>query len=259
MNQQNIDKLRTLKLSGMAEAYEALFLKEENKEMDFDTLLGILIDHEESRRKNNKLHRLLKQAAFPEEASIEDILYYDDRKLDKELLLRLASGSYLLDGRNVILKGISGAGKSWIAIALGVQACRQFFQVQYTRLPDLLEEFKIAKYQADNSYVKLMKRLLKVDLLILDEWLLHALTNEEAALLLEIINARRQAKQSNIFCSQFDIDGWYEKLGDGTLAEAILDRIVHDSYDIFIDGKVSMRERFGVHQEARNEENDVLL
>lgn len=104
--------------------------------------------------------------------------------------------------------------------------------------------------KADDSFRKLMKKLIKVDLLVLDEWLLHALTNEEAALPLESVNARRQAKQSNIFCSQFDIDGWYEKLGDGTLAEAILDRNVHDSYDIYIDGDISMRERLGISQKA---------
>lgn len=258
MNQQNVDKLKTLKLTGMAEAYEALATTPDQHTMDVDTMLGILIDHEEAKRKNNRLQRLLKQAAFPESASIEEVLYYEDRKLDKELLLRLASGSYLLDGRNIILKGVSGAGKSWLAIALGVQACRQLFQVQYTRLPDLLEVFKLAKYQTDDSYLKSMKRLVKVDLLILDEWLLYSLTNEEAALLLEIINARRQARQSIIFCSQFEIDGWYEKLGDGTLAEAILDRIVHDSYHLFIDGKVSMRERFGVQQDQKQTESDAL-
>ncbi|MGO4940680.1 ATP-binding protein [Fundicoccus sp. Sow4_D5] len=117
-----------------------------------------------------------------------------------------------------------------IYYTLGVQACRQFYTVRYTRLPNLLEEFKIAKHQADGSYTKLMKKLIKVDLLILDEWLLYDLTDEEATLLLEIINARYEAQKSNIYCSQFDFKGWYEKLGDGvygTLAEAILDRIIH--------------------------------
>src|SRR5699024_5895500 len=98
----------------------------------------------------------------------------------------------------------------------------------------------------NGTYNKLMKKLIKVDVLILDEWLLFELTKDEATLLLEIINARYTAKKSNIFCSQFDIKGWYEKVGDGTLAEAIVARIIHNSYDIFIDGAISMREKFGV-------------
>lgn len=248
MNQQNYNKMKALKLSGMAESYETLFMNPSFKEMEFDELLGILLDHEESVRKNNKLGRLLKQAGFPEEASIENILYDADRKLNKDLLMKLSGGKYIQDGRDIVFKGVSGAGKTWLAIAYGVQACRQFYRVQYTRLPDLLEEFKIASHQADGTYTKLMKKLIKVDLLILDEWLLFELTKEEATLLLEIINARYTAKKSNIFCSQFDIKGWYEKLGDGTLAEAILDRIIHNSYDIFIDGSVSMREKFGIKE-----------
>src|SRR5699024_9870603 len=211
-----------------------------------DELLSILLDHEESVRKNNKLGRLLKQAGFPEEASIEDILYDADRKLNKDLLMKLSSGNYIQDGRDIVFKGVSGAGKTWLARAYRAQTCRKFYRVEYTSIPELLEKFKISSHQAEWTYTKLMKKLIKVDLLILDEWLLFDLTKEEATLLLEIISARYTAKKSNIFCSQFDIKGWYEKLGDGTLAEAILDRIIHNSYDIFIDGSVSMREKFGI-------------
>lgn len=249
MNQQNYDKMRMLKLSGMAEAYETLFANPGYNDMTFDELLSIMIDHEDSLRKNNKLNRLLKQAGFPVKASIEEIQYDSDRKLDKELLLKLATGSYILNGRNIIFKGVSGAGKTWLATAYGVQACRQYYKVQYVRLPNLLEDFKLAKYQANGSYGKLMQKLVKVDLLVLDEWLLYKLTNDEAALLLEIVNARHEAHKSNIYCSQFDIQGWYEKLGDGTLAEAVLDRIIHSSYDVFIDGAISMREKLGIHSD----------
>nr|WP_249260985.1 ATP-binding protein [Virgibacillus pantothenticus] len=157
--------------------------------------------------------------------------------------MEISTGNYINEGRDIVFKGVSGTGKTWLATACGVQACRQFYKVKYVRLPDLLEGFKMAIHQVDGSYTKLMKKLIKVDLLIIDEWLLFELTKDEATLLLEIINAR---KKSNIFCSQFDIQGWYEKLGDGTLAEAILDRIIHNSYDIFIDGAVSMREKFGI-------------
>lgn len=251
MNQQNFDKLKALKLPGMAESYETLFANPSFNEMSFDELLGLLLDHEESVRKSNKLNRLLKQAKFPEIAAMEDIIYDSDRKLPKELLMKLSVGDYILEGRNIVFKGVSGAGKTWLATAFGVQACRHYFKVQYTRLPDLLEEFKIAKHQADGSYSKLMKNLHQTDLLILDEWLLYELSKEEATLLLEIINSRYTAKKANIFCSQFDVKGWYEKLGDGTLAEAILDRIIYNSYDVFIDGSVSMREKLGLKATER--------
>lgn len=248
MNQQNYDKLKDLRLSGMAEAYNTLFTNPNYKDLTFDELLAIMIDHEEALRKNNKLARLISQAEFTVKASIEEIHYDADRKLNKELLMKLSTGDYILNGHNIVFKGVSGAGKTWLATAFGVQACRQFHTVSYTRLPNLLEDLKIARYQSDGSYTKLLKKLIKVNLLIMDEWLLYELTNEESALLLELINARNDAKKANIYCSQFDYEGWYGKLGDGTLSEAILDRIIHNSYDIFIDSEISMREKLGLKQ-----------
>lgn len=169
MNQQNYDKLKQLRLSGMADAYETLLENPSYNDLTFDELLAIMIDHEDSVRKSNKMNRLLKQAKFTVKASIEEIQYDVDRKLDKELLMKLSTGDYILNGRNIIFKGVSGAGKTWLATAFGVQACRQYHTVRYVRLPNLLEEFKIAKHQADGSYTKLMKKLIKVDLLVLDE------------------------------------------------------------------------------------------
>jgi len=169
MNQHNLDKLKNLRLPGMAEAYESLFQTPQFSTLSFDELLGLLLDHEESLRKSNKLNRLLKDAKFPMKAAIEDILYHDDRRLNKELILQLAAGKYLIDGRNIIFKGTSGNGKTFFATAFGVQACRQYKKVEYKRLPYLIEEFNLAKHQADGSYLQLLNKLAKTNLLILDE------------------------------------------------------------------------------------------
>jgi DNA replication protein DnaC len=145
----------------------------------------------------------------------------------------------------LIIKGASGNGKSYLACAFGIAACRQLYTVKYVRLPDLLEELAIAR--GEGIYKKVMKAYKKADLLILDEWLLTSLRENEARGLLEIVESRHQVA-STIFCSQFDIQGWYEKIGEGTLADAILDRIIHDSYNILIDGETSMRERHGIKE-----------
>ncbi|GAA0504518.1 IS21-like element ISPsy14 family helper ATPase IstB [Salinibacillus aidingensis] len=241
-----LTKLNEMRMNAMAETFREQLRNPEYQELSFEDRFGLLVDIEWSRRQNSKLDRLIKSAELRDtQACIENIEYHPDRKLDKTQILRLATGNYIEEHHNIILMGASGNGKTYLACAFGIAACRQFYKVKYIRLPDLLDELTIAR--GEGTYRKVMKKYKKVNLLILDEWLLTPLNETESRDLLEIVEARHQ-EASTIFCSQFDPRGWHEKIGEDTLADAILDRIVHDSYNIFIDGKMSMRQRNGLHQ-----------
>lgn len=244
INQSTYDKLTTMRMTAMAESYREQLSDPRYKELSFEERFGLMVDVEWSRRRNNKLLKLIKNAGFRYSgASIEAIEYHPDRKLNREDIQRLAECRYIDEHHNIILMGASGNGKSYIACAFGMAACRKYYPVKYIRLPELLDELAIAR--GEGIYKKVMRQYKKIKLLILDEWLLTPLRGTQAMDLLEIIEARHQVA-STIFCSQFPPGGWHEKIGEDTLADAILDRIVHDSYEIFIDGNKSMREKHGI-------------
>lgn len=246
MTQNTITKLQEMHLTVMAKALKEQLTDPGMNALSFEDRVGLIVDSEWSSRKSNHLKRLIKSAGFADaNASVEDIEYHSDRNLDKAQITRLATCNYITEHHNVLLLGATGSGKTYLACALGVAAARNFLSVRYIRLPELLVELSIARN--NGTFPKVIQQFKKPALLIIDEWLLYPLKETEARDLLEIAEARYK-RASTIFCSQFDIPGWREKIGDPILADAVCDRIVHDSYSIVIDCKESMRKRKGVQE-----------
>lgn len=240
--QSTMDKLYNMRLSVMAQAYRDLDELPGAADMTFDERFAMVVDAEWDARRVNKRTRLLRQAGFSDpEANVADIRYDADRRLDKTRMTELSSCEWVRNHRNVLITGASGAGKSWIACALGVAACNAFFSVRYVRLPEMLDELAVDK---DDEWLKMKKRYLKCDLLILDDWLLEKVDGKRARELLEIVEGRLRTG-SLLICSQFSPAGWHSKLGEGAIADAVIDRIVYRFEVIHIEGDKSMRKRIG--------------
>jgi DNA replication protein DnaC len=244
LDQMTVKKLHELKLSAMADAFHNQIQDQALAGLSFEERFGLIVDIEWSKRKNNRLSRLIRNADFSDSsACIENIEYTPDRKLDKAQITTLATCNYIQERHNIIILGAAGAGKSYLGCAFGVAACRNFYGVKFMRLPELFNDLAVAR--GEGTYKQMIKEYKRINLLILDEWLLMELSSLEARDLLEIVEARHK-RASTIFISQFAPAGWHAKIGEDTLADAILDRIVHDSYTIFIEGKDSMRKKKGI-------------
>lgn len=251
LNNTTIDKLIEMHLTPMADAYRIQMNDPNMKEVSFEDRFGMLVDIEYNSRKSNRLKRLIRNAELEQaDACISGIDYHSGRKLNKELINRLSTCGYITEYRNIFITGATGSGKTYMACAFGMEACKQYMSVKYVRLPDLLIDLATAR--ENGTFLKVLGKYTKPALLILDEWLLLKLTEKEARDLFELIHKRRK-RASTIFCSQFREEEWYERLcgNDTPLADAIMDRISYDSYKINIESidpkkDVSMREVYGL-------------
>lgn len=241
MNQNLYERLREMRLPVMAEEYKNQSENPNTQNMTFEERFDAMVIKEYDSQMNHTVERYIKNAHFYDSnANLQDINYKPDREIDKGLIEELSTNEYIQQHLNIILIGASGSGKTWISNAFGVNACLDKYKVYYIRLPDLFQEIEEAKIQG--NYKKYMKKLFKIDLLILDEFLLTTINESERNDLFEVIQSRTD-KKSTIYCSQWAPEGWLGKLGDGLLADAILDRIRNSSYTILLKGR-SLREDY---------------
>jgi DNA replication protein DnaC len=230
LTHNTLETLRSLKLHGMAAALEEQQSMPPTQTLSFEERLALLVDRERLYRDNTRRTRLLQQAHLKvAQACLEDLDYKAARGLDKRQIAALASCEWVRRGQNVLITGPTGSGKTWLACALAQHACREGLSALYWRVPRLFEELRVA--HGDGSYMRLLKRIEKASILVLDDWGLSALGAQDRADLLEILDDRVPAR-STILISQLPVDTWHTYLGEPTLADAILDRLVHHSHRI---------------------------
>lgn len=244
---QLLDQLQGMRLSGMYKALQEQLENPESEAMSFDERLGLMLDRELTERENRRLQSLLRKAKLHQStALIEDLDKHSKRGLDLRLMGQLSTMQWCRERLNLIITGPTGIGKSWIGCALGNKACREGLSTRYFRLSRLFQALQLAR--ADGNWNKLLRELARTDLLIIDDWGLTPINDEGRRDLLELLDDRFNLK-STLITSQLPVEHWHDYIGDSTLADAIMDRLVHNSYRIPLDGE-SMRK----HHSALNQQ-----
>lgn len=248
MNEITFTRMKQMKLYGMHSAFKTAVETGKTDNYTLDQFVSMIVDAEWDDRNNRKIERTVKNAKFHYKSSVENIIYDETRSIDRTKLLRLAECSFIEKNENVLITGSTGAGKSYVATAIGYQACIEGYRVMYHNTTKLFSKLKMAK--ADGSYLKELAKIEKQELIILDDFGLQPLDSQNRIALLEIIEDRHN-KGSIIVTSQVPVQAWYETIGEKTIADAILDRLIHQAHRIELTGESMRRKRTTL-----NEKND---
>jgi DNA replication protein DnaC len=241
LNQPTLDKLQSLKLHGMADAFRAQLETAQSSSLSFEERFAMLVDQQWLWKENRALARRLRSARLKEKGVVEDIDYQHPRGLDRKLIRTLATSEWVRQHQHILLLGPTGTGKTWLACALAQKACRDGFTILHKRAAELFRELAVA--HVDGSFGRLLVRLSRIDILVLDDFAMAPLKDSERRDFLEICDDRYQ-RRSLILTSQMPLAHWHEQIGDVSVADSILDRVVHNAYRLELNGE-SMRKKRG--------------